>query len=85
MVDRGFALGQGALVDVAARTVLITDSAVKLGQEHHDALCTEAAAINQRLTTVEAENRRLRQALEEAEDKLEAITSIERDIRLQDQ
>lgn len=46
---------------------------------------TEAAAINQRLTTVEAENRRLRQALEEAEDKLEAITSIERSIRQQDQ
>jgi len=46
---------------------------------------TEAAAVNQRLTTVEAENRRLRQALEEAEDKLEAITSIERSIRQQDQ
>ena len=46
---------------------------------------TEAAAINQRLTTVEAENRRLRQALEEAEDKLDAITSIERSIRQQDQ
>ena len=46
---------------------------------------TEAAAINQRLTTVEAENRRLRQALEEAEDKLEAITTIERSIRQQDQ
>jgi hypothetical protein len=46
---------------------------------------TEAAAVNQRLTTVEAENRRLRQALAEAEDKLEAITSIERSIRQQDQ
>ena len=46
---------------------------------------SQAAAINQRLTTVEAENRRLRQALAEAEDKLEAITSIERSIRQQDQ
>ncbi len=46
---------------------------------------TEAAAINQRLATVEAENRRLRRELEEAEDKLEAITSIERSIRAQDQ
>ena len=46
---------------------------------------TEAAAINQRLATVEAENRRLRQALEDAEDKLEAITTIERSIRAQDQ
>lgn len=33
------------LVDIAARTVLMSDSAVKLGQEHHDALCTQAAAI----------------------------------------
>jgi hypothetical protein len=46
---------------------------------------TEEAAINQRLATVEAENRRLRRDLEDAENKLEAITSIERDIRLQDQ
>ncbi|TNF22236.1 MAG: hypothetical protein EP318_04370 [Rhodobacteraceae bacterium] len=33
------------LVDVAARTVLIAESAVKLGQEHHEALCAQAAAI----------------------------------------
>jgi hypothetical protein len=44
---------------------------------------TEAAAISQRLATVEAENRRLRRELEDAEDKLEAITSIERSIREQ--
>ena len=35
-------------------------------------------------TTVEAENRRLRRELEEAEDKLEAITTIERSIREQE-
>jgi len=46
---------------------------------------TEAEAVNRRLVTVEAENRRLRRELEEAEDKLEAITSIERSIRQQDQ
>jgi hypothetical protein len=45
---------------------------------------TEAAAINQRLATVESENRRLRQELADAENKLEAITSIERSIREQD-
>jgi hypothetical protein len=45
---------------------------------------TEAAAINQRLATVESENRRLRQELLDAENKLEAITSIERSIREQD-
>lgn len=46
---------------------------------------TEEAAINQRLATVEADNRRLRHELEDAEDKLDAITSIERSIRQQDQ
>ena len=46
---------------------------------------TEAAAVNQRLATVEAENRRLRQELEDAENKLEAITTIERSIRQQEQ
>jgi hypothetical protein len=46
---------------------------------------TEEAAVNQRLATVESENRRLRRELEDAEDKLDAITSIERSIREQDQ
>ena len=46
---------------------------------------TEEAAINQRLATVEADNRRLRRELDEAEKKLDAITSIERSIRQQDQ
>lgn len=45
---------------------------------------TEQQAINQRLASVEAENRQLRRELTEAEDKLEAITSIERSIRAQD-
>jgi len=43
-----------------------------------------ANALNQRLATVEAENRQLRQDLDEAEQKLEAITSIERSIRGQE-
>ena len=45
---------------------------------------TQEAATNQRLAVVEAENRRLRRDLADAEAKLEAITSIERDIRQQD-
>ncbi|MDH3433403.1 MAG: hypothetical protein OEM60_06070, partial [Gammaproteobacteria bacterium] len=45
---------------------------------------TQEAATNQRLATVEADNRRLRRELAEAEEKLEAITSIERSIRAQD-
>ena len=45
---------------------------------------TQEQAVNQRLTRVEAENRRLRSDLAEAEQKLEAITSIERSIREQE-
>ena len=45
---------------------------------------TEEQAITQRLASVEAENRQLRRELQEAETKLEAITSIERSIREQD-
>lgn len=45
---------------------------------------TQEDATNQRLATVEADNRRLRRELSEAEDKLDAITSIERSIREQE-
>lgn len=55
----------------------------RLRTENTRAASTEDAAIAQRIATVEAENRRLRQSLAEAEDKLEAITSIERAIREQ--
>lgn len=44
---------------------------------------TEEAAVAQRIAAVEAENRQLRQSLAEAEQKLEAITNIERSIREQ--
>lgn len=42
---------------------------------------TEDAALAQHIATVEAQNRSLRRSLEEAEGKLEAITSIERSVR----
>jgi len=45
---------------------------------------TEEQALNQRLSSVEADNRRLRAELADAEQKLEAITSIERSIREQE-
>jgi len=45
---------------------------------------TQEAATAKRLASVEAENRRLRRELEEAEEKLEAITTIEQSIRAQD-
>lgn len=34
-----------ALVDVSAGTVLMTDSAIRLGQEHLDALCATAGQL----------------------------------------
>lgn len=65
--------------------ILRSSEARRLRASTDRAQRTEEAAINQRLATVEAENRRLRRDLEEAESKLEAITSIERSIRQQDQ
>ena len=47
------------------------------------AAATEEEAIAQRIATVESENRQLRRSLEEAEQKLEALSSIERSIREQ--
>lgn len=70
------------LTDVEARIVLDTE-ARRLRTENALAATTEAAAINQRIARVEAENRQLREALADAEAKLEAITSIERSIREQ--
>ncbi len=70
------------LNDVETRIVLDTE-ARRLRSENSRAATTEAAAINQRLARVEAENRRLRESLADAESKLEAITSIERSIREQ--
>ena len=65
--------------------ILLSAEARRLRASTDRAQRTEAAAINQRLATVEAENRRLRRELEDAESKLDAITSIERSIRQQDQ
>jgi hypothetical protein len=55
----------------------------RLRTENTRAASTEEAALAQRIATVEAENRRLLLSLAEAEDKLEAITSIEKAIREQ--
>jgi len=70
------------LKDVETRLVLDSE-ARRLRSENSRAATTEAAAINQRLARIEAENRQLRQSLADAEAKLEAITSIERSIREQ--
>jgi hypothetical protein len=44
---------------------------------------SEDAAIAQRIASIESENRQLKQSLAEAQEKLDAITSIERSIREQ--
>ena len=92
---------QSLLRELLAQTPLLTPAEVSLATIHLKAVEerivlsaearqlraseTEEAAVSRRLDTVEAENRRLRDELEDAEDKLEAITSIERSIREQDQ
>ena len=45
---------------------------------------SQQSATSRRMATLDAENQRLRQELSEAEEKLEAITSIERSIREQE-
>jgi len=55
----------------------------RLRDESSRAANTEQRAVEQRIARVEAENRRLRESLAEAEEKLEAITTIERSIREQ--
>lgn len=70
------------LWDVETRLVLDSESR-RLRSENTQAATTEEAAVAQRLARIEAENRQLREALAEAEGKLEAITTIERSIREQ--
>jgi hypothetical protein len=64
--------------------IVLSSEARRARASSSRAAATEAAARNQRLATVEAENRRLRSDLAEAEEKLDAITSIERSIREQE-
>ena len=61
--------------------IVLIAEARRLRETNSRVARTEEAAINQRIATVEADNRRLRRELAEAEDKLKAITSIERSIR----
>ena len=66
------------------RMIVANAEARRLRTSSSRAARTEGQAIGQRLATVEAENRQLRRELDEAEDKLEAITTIERSIREQE-
>ncbi len=64
--------------------IVVNAEARRLRASTSRAAQTQEAATNQRLATVEAENRILRRDLAEAEDKLEAITTIEQSIRSHD-
>jgi FtsZ-binding cell division protein ZapB len=70
------------LRDVEERLVL-GNEARRLREENSQTARTEQAAIEQRIAAVEAENRKLKQSLAEAQEKLDAITNIERSIREQ--
>lgn len=66
------------------RQIVANSEARRLRTSSSRAAQTQQQAASQRLATVEAENRQLRSDLDEAEQKLEAITSIERSIREQE-
>jgi len=70
------------LNEVEKRVVLGSESRqLRTVSEASPSSSTEDAALARHVASVEAENRRLRQSLAEAERKLEAITSIERSVR----
>jgi hypothetical protein len=67
----------------AERLSTATGEVARLRDASARAARSEEQQTARRIATVEAENARLRQELAEAEEKLEAITSIERSIREQ--
>jgi len=67
-----------------ARLNLISSEARSQYESTSRAARDEQQATSQRIAAIEAENRRLRSELADAEQKLEAITSIERSIREQE-
>ena len=79
--------GEISLATISLRQVeeriMLGAETSRLRSENTRAASTEEAAVAQRMADIEAENRRLKDSLTEAEAKLEAITSIERSIREQ--
>ncbi len=84
MTNYEIALAEIHLKAVEERIVLSSE-ARRLREASSRQAQTEAQTLNQRIATVEAENRTLRQDLAEAQEKLDAITNIERSIRDQEQ
>ena len=67
------------------RQIALSSEARRAMASSSMAATSEEAANRQRSAELEAENRRLREELTATEEKLDAITSIERSIRDQDQ
>jgi len=84
MTDYEIALAEIHLKAVE-ESIVLSSEARRLRQASSRQAQTEEQALNRRIATVEAENRTLRQDLAEAQDKLDAITNIERSIRDQEQ
>jgi hypothetical protein len=82
MTPAEIALATIHLKDVEERLKLDAETR-RLRTENTKAATTEDRAVAQRMSTIESENRQLRKDLLDAEQKLEAITSIERSIREQ--
>ena len=69
------------LLNSAERQVVTAAETRRLRASTSRAQQTQQQAVSQRLANVEAENRRLRRELEEANQKIQDLTLIERDIR----
>lgn len=80
--------GEIALATIALRTADELAAAQSEVQRTRASLARAAqsreSATNQRLVSLDAENQRLREELRQAQEKLDAITSIERSIRDQE-
>ena len=71
-------------LNVAERLIVADAEARRLRAASSQAARTEEEATSRRLAQIEADNRELRRQLKAAEDKLQAITTIERSIREQE-
>ena len=83
MTANEVALATVYLKNVDERLVLSAESR-RLRSESATAASAEQRAVARRIEQIEAENTRLREQLADTEQKLEALTSIERSIRAQD-
>ena len=72
------------LLNSAERQVVANAETRRLRASSSRARQTEEQALAERLVRVESENRQLRRDLEDAQQKLDALTSIERSIRERD-